>query len=81
MPVSLAHYSSRPRNGMCTYPVNRRLDIASSQEAQCIARINSQTAVQRLGPLPLACFMVLDLECCHGLSEEKCNGTKIGVAQ
>lgn len=48
-----------------------RLDIPSCQEAERVARVNSQAPVERFGPLPIACRVVLDLEPCHGLAEQQ----------
>lgn len=39
--------------------VDGALDVVSRQEAKCVARVDSQTAVEGLGPLPIARLVVL----------------------
>lgn len=65
---------------METYPVNSRLYVASSQEAQGITRVHSQATVQRLRPLPLTSLVVTDLKRRDRLAEEQSNSAKVSVA-
>ena len=64
-----------------TYSVHSGLDIPSCQETQRITRINSQTSIQRLSPLPFTSLMILDLERSYRLTEEKSDGAKISMTQ
>lgn len=60
--------------------VNGRLDVVASEEAERVASVDSEAPIERLGPLPLARLVVLDLECRDGLAEEKSDGAQIRVA-
>lgn len=60
--------------------MNGGLDIAASQEAQGVACVDSQAAVERLGPLPVAGLVVPDLQRSHWLAEKKSDCAEIGVA-
>lgn len=60
--------------------MNGRLDVAASQKAQGVASVDSQTAVKRLGPLPVAGLVIPDLQRGHWLAEKKGDGAEIGVA-
>lgn len=61
--------------------VDRRLDVVARQETQRIARVDGQAAIERLGPLPLARLVVLDLQGGHGLAEQQGDGAQVGVAR
>lgn len=56
------------------------LDVATSQEAESIARVDGETPVQGLGPFPLARLMVPYLQRGDGLAEQQRDGAKVGVA-
>lgn len=49
------------------HTVDGALDIASGQERQGVACVDSESSVLWLGPLPLIGFVVADLECCNRL--------------
>ena len=53
-----------------TYPVNGGLDVISSQEGQRVTRVDGETSIQRLGPLPVSRLVVLDLERRNWLTEK-----------
>lgn len=56
---------------MIHLPVHRALDVAASQERQCITGIDSQCSILRLNPFPLVMNGVANLKGCYGLAEEK----------
>lgn len=61
--------------------VDGRLDVVARQEAEGVTRVDRQAAVQRLGPLPVARLVVLDLEGRHGLAEQQRDGAQVRVAR
>lgn len=73
-PVDMALVLWRQRHA-----VNGRLDVAPGQKAQRIARVDRQAAVERLGPLPRAGRVVLDLQGGDRLSKEQGDGAQVGV--
>lgn len=75
-PVHVALVLGRQRHA-----VDRRLDVVARQEAQRVARVDRQAAVQRLGPLPLARQVVLDLQRGDGLAEQERDGAQVRVAR
>lgn len=60
--------------------MNTALKVPSSKVAQSIADIDRNSSILRLYPLPLI-LRVKNLQRSHWLSEQKCKGSKIGVAR
>ncbi|TLD33827.1 hypothetical protein PspLS_00201 [Pyricularia sp. CBS 133598] len=71
-PVDVALVLGRQRD-----PVDRGLDVAPGQEAEGVARVDGQAAVERLGPLPLPRAVVLDLQRRHRLPEQQRDGAQV----
>lgn len=57
-----------------------RLDVASRQETERIAGVDGQAPIERLGPLPVARRVVLDLESRDRLAEQQRDGAQVGMA-
>lgn len=49
--------------------MNGGLDVPARQEVQSITGVDSQAPIKRFSPVPLSSLMILDLQCCNGLSE------------
>lgn len=62
-----------------TYPVDGGLDVVSSQERQCVTRVDGETPIQGLSPLPVSRLMVLDLKCSDWLAEKESQCAKVGM--
>ena len=61
-------------------PVDRALHISSGEQAQRIARVDGQSPVLWLHPLPLSCLVTANLQRGNRLPEEQGERTEIGMA-
>lgn len=59
--------------------MNSGLDVVACQERKRITGVHGQATIQGLGPLPVSCLVILDLQCRNRLTKEKRQGTKISV--
>lgn len=57
------------------------LDVAARQEAQGVAGVDCQAPVEGLGPLPVPCLVVSDLQRRDGLPEEQGDCAEVGVSE
>lgn len=62
------------------YAVNGAADVASGEEIERVTGVDRNGAILRLDPLPLARLVVLDLEGGDGLTEQKRERSKVGMA-
>jgi hypothetical protein len=63
-----------------TYPVHSGLDVAAGEEAEGVAGVHGQAAVEGLGPLPVAGLVVADLQGGDGLAEQQRDGAEVRMA-
>lgn len=54
-----------------THSMDGGLNVSTSQEAESVAGVDRQAAIQGLRPLPLPGSMVLDLKRGDGLAEQE----------
>lgn len=59
--------------------MNTRLDKSTRQSRQSITSINSDGPILGLDPFPLT-LRVEDLQCCHRLTEQECQGAQVCVS-
>lgn len=75
-PIDVALVLGRQRHA-----VHCALDVVARQEAERVACVDRERAIERLGPLPAARGVVLDLQRGDRLAEEESDGAKVRVAR